>query len=135
MAINILCVDDDAATLSTLKEWIEIFIPGAKVYTAPNCSIALHWAKERNYGLITVDGLDGKCFDLIERLKNEGQGYIAVLSANPRIINEAKRKGLLAYKKPEGLSQLLNDYSNSISLQILEDYSSLISQTAQGSQK
>ncbi len=57
-----------------------------------------------------MDGLEGACFILYEKIKDIHKGETVIFSGNPILGRKAENLGILYFEKPDGLNKLIDTY-------------------------
>lgn len=105
---KVLYVDDDKSP-ALLRAMARLLKPeGAEVDLANSLASGLALAKQKDYDLFILDGLEGKCWDFGREFP-ASQEKTVIFSSNNQVIAAAQRLGVFYVEKPE-YSQVVDFY-------------------------
>ncbi|NQV18651.1 MAG: hypothetical protein HQ534_08935 [Armatimonadetes bacterium] len=112
---KILYIEDDSDWLEHIdRKLTEI---GYNMDGASNVEKGLEMINSNNYGAIILDGLNGRCFEVSEAIKdNINTKNIYIFSSSHKILEQAKSKGLAGIIKPD-VTELLGTIHDTFQLQ------------------
>jgi DNA-binding response OmpR family regulator len=117
--MKILMVEDDAATVESVRLSLEIYLPTITLEATDSGQEALQKLSQDNYNGVLVDlglpDIDG--IELIEKIRSFSQVPVVVLSArnNPEVISQTLKLGANGYvTKPYDCWNLLKLLDNKI---------------------
>lgn len=117
---SILVVDDEADILDSIRQLIQVYLPGVKVRTAPSGTAALQLVQEQPPTIIMTDykmpGMDG--LELLRRSQQHApQAWRILFTAFPKLeialqaINDVQvDKFLVKPIEPDSLVSVLQSY-------------------------
>ena len=97
---KVLYIDDDESS-ALLKAMARLLKPeGAEVDLASDLASGLALARQKDYDLFILDGLEGKCWDFGREFPASCERTL-IFSSNIRVIATAQRLGVFYVEKPE----------------------------------
>jgi len=97
---KVLYIDDDESS-ALLKVMARLLKPeGAEVDLANNLASGLALARQKEYDLFILDGLEGKCWDFGREFPASCEKTL-IFSSNNQVIATAQRLGVFYIEKPK----------------------------------